>query len=62
VEFIKDFIVKTAVPRDFDGAHGSTDSYLAFVVDGASEHEVESNLRKCIDVAAECSEWEGADV
>ncbi|MGH4030316.1 ATP-grasp domain-containing protein [Actinomycetota bacterium Odt1-20B] len=60
--FIKDFIVKTAVPRDFDGAHGSTDSYLAFVVEGETEHEVEANLRKCVDIAAECSEWEGVDV
>ncbi|MFF4763814.1 acetyl-CoA carboxylase biotin carboxylase subunit family protein [Streptomyces sp. NPDC001292] len=62
VGFIKDFIVKTAAPRDFDGAHGSTDSYLAFVVEGENEHEGEANLRKCIDIAAECSEWESMDV
>ncbi|SCK10841.1 acetyl-CoA carboxylase biotin carboxylase subunit family protein [Streptomyces sp. WMMB 322] len=57
--FIKDFIVKTPVPRVFDGAHGSTDSYLAFVVEGEDEKDVESKLHECIVIAEECSEWEG---
>ena len=59
--FIKDFLVKSAVPREFDGAHGSTDSYLAFVVTGDDEQEVETHLRKCIDIAVDCSDWEGLD-
>ncbi|MDT0269468.1 ATP-grasp domain-containing protein [Streptomyces sp. DSM 44915] len=61
-DFVRDFIVKTAVPRVFDGAHGSTDSYLAFTVEGADEQEVEKHLRQCMEIATHCSEWEELDV
>lgn len=62
VPFIKDFIVKTATPRVFDGAHGSTDSVVAFVVDGEDSAEVEDNLRACIALTDDLTEWEAADV
>jgi ATP-grasp domain-containing protein len=60
--YIKDFIVKTAVPRTFDGAQSSTDSYLAFVVDGADSAAVETNLRACITLADQLARWEPNDV
>ena len=61
VSFIKDFIVKTRVPREFDGAHGSTDSVVAFVVEGADSQEVERNLAACIDLADDLVRWERTD-
>jgi hypothetical protein len=59
--FIKDFIVKTRVPHDFDGAHGSTDSVVAFVVEGTDSQEVERNLATCVDLADDLVRWERAD-
>lgn len=59
--YIKDFIVKTAVPRDFDGAHGSTDSYLAFVVEGDNSAQAEQRLRACIRLADTITSWEVSD-
>lgn len=59
--FIKDFIVKTRVPRDFDGAHGSTDSVVAFVVEGADSLEVQSHLATCVDLAGDLVRWERSD-
>jgi hypothetical protein len=61
VPFIKDFIVKTRVPREFDGAHGSTDSVVAFVVEGADSRDVERNLAACIDLAGDLVRWEHGD-
>jgi biotin carboxylase len=58
VDFITDFVVKTAVPRDFDGAHGSTDSIIGYVVSGTDSMDVETNLRKCIDLTEHLARWE----
>jgi hypothetical protein len=61
VPFIKDFIVKTTVPRVFDGAHGSTDSVVAFVVEGGDSAEVEGRLDECIRLTDDLTEWESID-
>jgi len=58
VDFITDFVVKTAVPRHFDGAHGSTDSIIGYVVEGRDSMEVETNLRKCIDLTEHLAIWQ----
>jgi ATP-grasp domain len=58
VTFITDFVVKTSVPRVFDGAHGSTDSIIGYVVEGADGMEVERNLRRCVALTEELVTWE----
>jgi hypothetical protein len=58
VDFVTDFVVKTGVPRAFDGAHGSTDSIIGYVVEGADGMEVERNLRHCIELTEDLVSWE----
>lgn len=59
VPYVKDFIIKTSVPRDFTGAQGSTDSVIGYVVEGRDSADVERNLRRCIALTEELTCWEG---
>lgn len=59
-DFITDFVVKTAVPREFTGAHGSTDSIIGYVVEGADSTDVEKNLRSCVALTDHLTRWEEA--
>jgi hypothetical protein len=58
IDYITDFVVKTGVPREFDGAHGSTDSIIGYVVEGADGMEVERNLRACVALTEHLVTWE----
>lgn len=57
-DFITDFVVKTPVPRDFTGAHGSTDSIIGYVVEGTDSMDVEKNLRSCMELTEHLTRWE----
>ncbi|MCF7551754.1 acetyl-CoA carboxylase biotin carboxylase subunit family protein [Pseudonocardia sp. WMMC193] len=56
-DFLTDFVVKTPVPRDFDGAHGSTDSIIGYVVEGTDSMDVEKNLQACLDLTEHLTRW-----
>lgn len=58
VAHLTDFVVKTPVPREFDGAHGSTDSIVGCVVSGADAAEVEANLHACVALVDRSTRWE----
>ncbi|GAA1390759.1 ATP-grasp domain-containing protein [Pseudonocardia kongjuensis] len=57
-DFMTDFVVKTPVPRDFDGAHGSTDSIIGYVAEGTDSMDVEKNLQACLDLTEHLTRWE----
>jgi hypothetical protein len=56
--FIKNFIVKSPVPKSFDGARHSADSVLAFVVEGHDSADLERNVRHCCRLAEDLTHWE----
>ena len=55
---LSDFHVQSSWPREFDGASGSGDFILAFVVSGPSEHAARQALADCFDLATDCIHWE----
>ncbi|WP_132114047.1 ATP-grasp domain-containing protein [Actinocrispum wychmicini] len=55
--FIKDFIVKAPIGKRFDGAHASTDSFVAFVVEGTDSADLERNIRFCSELSNTLGRW-----
>lgn len=57
VGWLKDFVVKTALPRGFGPARWSTDSYLGAVVQGLDHAEVVAHLDQVAAMAEELTTW-----
>jgi hypothetical protein len=57
VGWLKDFVVKTALPRRFGPARWSTDSYLGAVVQGRDHAEVVAHLDQVAAMAEELTTW-----
>ncbi|MTD15670.1 hypothetical protein GIS00_17185 [Nakamurella sp. YIM 132087] len=55
--YVRDFCIRTEVPRDFRGATASTDELLGFVVDGPTAATVRENLRSCTALADRITTW-----
>lgn len=58
--WIRDFIIKTPLPKSFGPAQWSTDSYLGFVVEGRSHSEVVERLGICAAAVPDLTTWSAA--